>query len=408
MRGLALICAAIGVMACGFDVTYVTGEMPSNDAGGDGGALDDGLIAHWTFDEVGSPTAIDRGPSGWGGTLEHGARQIADGRIGGAYDYGGTFGESLLTSNAEFDDGLDGWQITGGGTASATFPVVDGSTVLAISDIVPGDFQTPQLEGQLTMEPETRYQWRVAGLCEQDKNIVLHFFDVNEAQSIASMDWLCRTGWTDERVYYDNGIDTRTTRVYAKLGDDTTPVYLDNATIYVEELPGPQPRMTVASGPSLAGQSAASLCAWIYFEDGLARRDDGRIISQSLGTDIEMANWELLVRDMKNLEVRLRTGTGDGLEHRTNAAMPTDTWTHVCATYSAQDEQVILYQDGVAVLVEARAGTIADDTAGVFEIGNHGHSASTRMFPGLIDEVRIYDRALDATEVMELMNASGQ
>jgi hypothetical protein len=76
-----------------------------------------------------------------------------------------------------------------------------------------------------------------------------------------------------------------------------------------------------------------------------------------------------------------------------------NTWTHLAATYDGTTQK--LYVNGVEVASRAQAGDI-QVSDGPLRIG--GNSIWGEYFPGRIDEVRIYDRALTAGEIQTDMN----
>jgi concanavalin A-like lectin/glucanase superfamily protein/Big-like domain-containing protein len=69
-------------------------------------------------------------------------------------------------------------------------------------------------------------------------------------------------------------------------------------------------------------------------------------------------------------------------------------WQHVAATYDGATAR--FYVDGVEVASRAFAGNVGDSNS--WQIGAYGSSASG-FFDGVIDEVRIYDRALTRSEI---------
>jgi hypothetical protein len=71
------------------------------------------------------------------------------------------------------------------------------------------------------------------------------------------------------------------------------------------------------------------------------------------------------------------------------------TWTHVATTYNGETQR--LFVNGVEVASRAQAGSI-DVGTGNLRIGGNDVWAG-EYFQGLIDEVRIYDRALTASEI---------
>jgi hypothetical protein len=79
--------------------------------------------------------------------------------------------------------------------------------------------------------------------------------------------------------------------------------------------------------------------------------------------------------------------------------LTTNTWTHLAGTYDGATLR--LYVNGVQVSSRAQTGQIAIST-NPLEIG--GDSVYGQYFPGSIDEVRVYNRALNAAEVQQDMN----
>jgi hypothetical protein len=77
------------------------------------------------------------------------------------------------------------------------------------------------------------------------------------------------------------------------------------------------------------------------------------------------------------------------------SATPLNTWTHLAATYDRTTLR--LYVNATQVATRALAGSIRTST-GPLRIGGNG-TWSDEWFSGLIDEVRVYNRALAATEI---------
>ena len=74
--------------------------------------------------------------------------------------------------------------------------------------------------------------------------------------------------------------------------------------------------------------------------------------------------------------------------------LPTNTWTHLAATYDGSTQK--LYVNGVLVGSRSQTGAIAL-SSGALRIG--GNSVWGEYFTGYIDEVRIYNRALSQAEI---------
>ncbi|HWM10798.1 MAG TPA: LamG-like jellyroll fold domain-containing protein, partial [Solirubrobacteraceae bacterium] len=81
-----------------------------------------------------------------------------------------------------------------------------------------------------------------------------------------------------------------------------------------------------------------------------------------------------------------------------SSALPINTWTHLAVTYDGSTLR--LYVNGSQVASRAQTGAIPV-SSGVLRIG--GNSIWTEYYAGLIDEVRVYGRALTAGEIQSDM-----
>src|SRR3989344_1420857 len=108
-------------------------------------------------------------------------------------------------------------------------------------------------------------------------------------------------------------------------------------------------------------------------------------------------------------EIRFRvTTTSTGSE--TSAALDTTTspistlnqWYHIAGIYSDSDDTMRIYVNGSQVVSNgALASGVLSDAAFIETIGS---SNTSNLFNGSLDDVRIYNRALTATEVRQLYN----
>ena len=85
---------------------------------------------------------------------------------------------------------------------------------------------------------------------------------------------------------------------------------------------------------------------------------------------------------------------------RGTAALPLNQWSHLAATYSGSTMR--LYVNGVQVATRS-VGTGL--TTGTLPLRIGGNSIWGEWFAGRIDEVRVYNRALNQTEILSDMNA---
>ena len=80
-------------------------------------------------------------------------------------------------------------------------------------------------------------------------------------------------------------------------------------------------------------------------------------------------------------------------------AMPLNTWTHLAVTYDGATLRMFVNGSPVSSVALAGAAVVS---SGALRIG--GNSVWGEYFKGLIDEVRVYNRALTAAEIQADMN----
>ncbi len=91
---------------------------------------------------------------------------------------------------------------------------------------------------------------------------------------------------------------------------------------------------------------------------------------------------------------------GSDIDVTAPSALALNTWSHLAVTYDGTTER--LFVNGVQVATRAASGAITTST-GALRIG--GNSIWTEFFQGRIDEIRIYNRALTAAEIVADMAA---
>ena len=103
-----------------------------------------------------------------------------------------------------------------------------------------------------------------------------------------------------------------------------------------------------------------------------------------------------------DIEGYLDLGLGDSHSKHTNIQdLDTHTWYHITLTWDGTN--YVVYVDGAAKATGTYAGLSTLETYA--DIGNNGNgSDKTEAFNGIIDEVRAYNQALTADEVLSLFN----
>jgi steroid delta-isomerase-like uncharacterized protein len=154
-------------------------------------------------------------------------------------------------------------------------------------------------------------------------------------------------------------------------------------------------------------EGTITLAAWIKADD--FEINDGRILSKANEWGGNDHWWMLSTISETSLRFRLKTDDGeDTATLISDPVLEAGVWAHVAATWDGS--MMRIYKDGVEVASQEKGGTaVAVDPTISVAIGSQPSDAFAsdpsrvvKFFDGLIDEVRIYNRALSAGEVLFL------
>ncbi|MEU8390687.1 LamG-like jellyroll fold domain-containing protein [Micromonospora sp. NPDC048843] len=152
--------------------------------------------------------------------------------------------------------------------------------------------------------------------------------------------------------------------------------------------------VTVTHAPSLRLTTALTLSAWVRPDE---QSDWHTVVMKNLASGIN-ASYGLYASDRDGPAGWLTT-TGEPVTPQGPTALPDGTWSNVALTYDGS--RATLYVNGTKAGEVAVTGTI-DDDGGTLTIG--GNEIWGEYFSGLIDEVRVYNRALTAAQIQSDMN----
>jgi hypothetical protein len=154
----------------------------------------------------------------------------------------------------------------------------------------------------------------------------------------------------------------------------------------------------VAASPSIDSiTDRITASAWVYW--------DGQIdawataLSRQIGTGVDQ--YYHLSLGMDGHPTFLVTADGFVTPHASDLA-PMGVWTHIAGTYDGTTAR--MYVNGVEVDNAPLTGAFPADTTPII-LGGNGNDASgvaTELFPGRIDELMLYARALSAAEIGQL------
>lgn len=143
-----------------------------------------------------------------------------------------------------------------------------------------------------------------------------------------------------------------------------------------------------------------SMEAWINW-NGDVDGTQQRIIEQSRAdSGYTQANYAMTIQPSGTvqIEVRVRETGDESVEmFETGVVLSTFEWTHLVATYDGQ--KIVVYRNGVNVGEQAAQGDIKYNESVRGDLGIGNQSARNRAYHGILDDVRLYNRALTATEV---------
>jgi len=160
------------------------------------------------------------------------------------------------------------------------------------------------------------------------------------------------------------------------------------------QLNGYRQMVSIKDHSSLDMKAAQTLEAWVYVRSTQGQRP---VLIKEQTTLPVYGLWSNGSRNVPTSGLQTSDfGFLSGM-----ATLPLYRWWHLACTYDGRYQR--LYLNGREIAARSRTGAIADSSAPL-RIG--GNPAAADWFSGLIDEVRLYDRALSADEIVTDMNLS--
>ena len=136
----------------------------------------------------------------------------------------------------------------------------------------------------------------------------------------------------------------------------------------------------------------ATVEAWIY--PNAIEADKHTLYRKADATD------KFIIRlNGSNLELYLQTDAGSNNIAAGN--IEANKWQHVSGRYDGSSLEVFI--DGISVGSVDHSGNLVSDVADAYI----GSRPSDRRYNGIIDEIRLYNRALSEAEIRQNMNAQG-
>jgi|GEM_PF-5293788 len=151
--------------------------------------------------------------------------------------------------------------------------------------------------------------------------------------------------------------------------------------------------------PVLLPQYAISVMAWIKADDWDGNR---RILQKGDEGTVDPSRAYRLLAEWGEL-----TFDVPGVGSVTTALPAAGSWTHVAGVYNGGELK--LYINGTEAASELAFGNLLTDTGDQLVIGAKEASGAVEgdFFKGLMDDVRIYDRAVDPAAIQQLVSGAG-
>ena len=162
------------------------------------------------------------------------------------------------------------------------------------------------------------------------------------------------------------------------------------------ELKAPNDYIEVPDSDSLDVEEVTAV-AWVNLPDV---NTDQKVVGKTTAGAI--ANGYVLGVRVGNIQPECWDGAGGYFGTNGGTGVPSKTWAHLTITYSIKDKVMLSYVDGKE---HTRTPTNGEPLGANINVLKIGRSPWHDGFPvtGIIDEVRVYNRALNAEEILKAM-----
>ena len=415
-------------------------------------SLIDGAVAYWKLDESAGITASDYSPNGYDGTLVNmDDSDWVPGKTGNALNFDGTnnyvAADAVCAEMAGGDVTVSAWMKADALNPANQFIIATNSSAgdnilmfgtqantatLSFVDSEPLWRDTPA-----TVIDNTWHH--IAYVLDDSFDTVTIYVDGGQALSFASTVSVDATDLFSLGQEYDAGPTTGDfykgrlddVRVYNYALSDTEIRRLHDPSGLIAHWKLDETSGTVAENDATYGYDATLVnmddSDWVGGNTGNALDFDGvndyvvidDICAAMAGKDVTVSAWVKApaVNPATQFIISINTSTGDNrllcgtpagtatlslgdtAWHDTTAAVIDNTWHHIAYVLEDSSDTIIVYVDGIEAL--SFTSTISIAATDLLSLGQEYDPPMTPgdFYDGLLDDVRIYDRALSETEI---------
>lgn len=163
------------------------------------------------------------------------------------------------------------------------------------------------------------------------------------------------------------------------------------------------PQVFTAENFETKAEEEITLGAWIKLDN--FDSVEGRVLSQATSPQGDDHYLMISQIDASGLRVRLKVNGHTHTLATDSGVLNLNQWQHVAATYDGST--ISLYLNAQRAAQRSVSGLISVNNQVSLALGNQPPGAGDRPFNGMIDEVRIYDKALSIGELEALITFNG-
>lgn len=155
----------------------------------------------------------------------------------------------------------------------------------------------------------------------------------------------------------------------------------------------------------LGALSAASWTAW-FNVDAIGAGDEQHIMAKADGTGAGSRDWSMQIEETPDI-LRGVLDTGAGGDNVNGVTLITPVvWHFAAMTYDGINTRI--YLDGIQDGINAQTGNIVSGTGKPALLAALDDGSIKRQLDGLLDDTRIYNRALTPNEILTMFTLRGK